>query len=85
MYKLIFRLSLSPLTASAGTDFESRTNVNVTFGPRETGTKPVVINIPDDGILENDEQFLVLIQSLDSDTRVLISSAIVTINDDDCK
>jgi hypothetical protein len=35
--------------------------------------------------VENNEQFLVFITSSDSDTRVVISTATVTILDDDCK
>ena len=78
-------MSVSPLTASSGADFQQITTTTVTFQPRETGSKSVVINIANDDIVENDEQFQVFITSSDADTRVLTSTATVTILDDDCK
>ena len=81
----IFSVTVIALTATSGSDFQQIPTTTVTFQPRETGQKPVTINIIDDQILENDEQFLVFIASLDSDTRVVTSSATVTIEDDDCE
>ena len=78
-------MSVSPLTASSGADFQQITTTTVTFQPRETGSKSVVINIANDDIVENDEQFQVFITSSDADTRVLTSTATVTVLDDDCK
>ena len=81
----IFSVTVTALTATSGSDFQQIQTTTVTFQPRETGRKPVTINIIDDQILENDEQFLVFIASSDSDTRVVTSSATVTIEDDDCE
>ena len=78
-------MSVTPVTATSGSDFQPITTTTVTFQPRETGQKPVVINILDDQILENDERLNVFIVSSDSDTRVVTSTATVTILDDDCK
>ncbi|XP_028399458.1 uncharacterized protein LOC114522881 [Dendronephthya gigantea] len=76
-------LSVTAVSATAGKDFEDKEQTNVTFAARDTQSKPVIINILEDDILENNEQFLVFITSTDSDTRLLISSATVTIKDND--
>ena len=78
-------MSVTPVTATSGSDFQPIQNTTVTFQPGETGQKPVVINILDDQILENDEQIVTFIASSDSDARVVTSTATVTILDDDCK
>ena len=82
---LFFSLLVSPISGSANIDFQQIPTTTVTFLPRETGRKVVIINIIDDEIVENNEQFQVFITSSDADTRVLTSTATVTILDDDCK
>ena len=81
----IFRLSVIPITATIINDFQNVTDFTVTYNPGEIGKKTVRIIIPDDTIIEDDEQFAVVIKSLDSQTKVLTSLATITIEDDDCK
>lgn len=81
----ILRLSVIPITATITNDFQNVTDFTVTYNSGEIGKKTVRINIPDDTIVEDDEQFAVVIKSLDSQTKVLTSLATITIKDDDCK
>jgi hypothetical protein len=69
-----------------GTDFRQLAETNLTF--HTDGQKEVFINILDDETVENDEQFLVSIKSLNiqvTDAKLFTSNATVTILDDDCK
>ena len=78
-------MSVTATSATAGKDFEDKQETNVTFAAKDTQRKRVIINILEDDVLENNEQFVVFITSTDSDTKLLISSATVTIKDNDCK
>lgn len=83
--RLLFSLTVVSLTATAGADFQQLADTNVAFLAGETGHKRVPIDIVDDDILENNEQFVVFISSSNLGTTVSISRALVTIEDDDCK
>ena len=80
------RLSLSPVTAINGTDFRqsAKTTFTLQGGNPSMGQKEVLVDILNDEIVENDEQFLVSITSSNPViTKIFTSTATVTIVDDD--
>ena len=82
---LSVRLSTANATALSSQDYTQR-NLNVNFNPTER-TKSVRINLTNDDVLEENEQFTASLSQLGSQARVLgaLSSTTITITNDDGK
>ena len=81
-------VSLSTMSGSATSpqDFTPISGQELTFSPAQS-RQTVAITIVDDEVLEDPEQFSVLLTQLVPQTRVMNSfnSTTVTISDNDCK
>ena len=76
-----FRVQSVNLDAVAGSDY-TEVDTTVTFQTFES-EKTVTVLIENDGIIENDEQFLLRLSTTDSQVRINDDEMVITIQDND--
>ncbi|XP_048590278.1 extracellular matrix organizing protein FRAS1-like [Nematostella vectensis] len=74
--------TVTPLTATAGTDYNSPVATNITFSANETSYN-FTININDDVIVENTESFFVQLTTTDGNINITQPNITVSITDND--
>ena len=82
MICVIFSATTTPGTAGIGADFTT-VNEQLIFAPGNAGPKIVRIPIVDNNRIEADEEFSVVLSTVDPDVNVVNSPATVRIVDDD--
>ena len=80
-------LSTSDQTAVAGQDYVGVMELPVVFGPYSVSSVSTDIQLIEDGTVETEERFQLLLEMSENLTRVVVDQNMVTINiqDSDCK
>ncbi|EDO32272.1 predicted protein, partial [Nematostella vectensis] len=74
--------TVTPLTATAGTDYTSPVATNITFSASETSYN-FTVSITDDGIIENTESFFIQLTTTDGSINITQPNITVSITNND--